>query len=69
MENEMNEEKMLMVELITVLVFDFVLFCTDAIMAGNLGLWVAIHAAESLYVGWLIDNSVEMNRDNKYIHK
>lgn len=56
----MNEEKMLMTELIAVLVFDFVLFCTDVIMAGNLGLWIAIHAAESLYVGGLIENSVEV---------
>lgn len=56
----MNEEKMLMAELIAVLVFDFVLLCTDAIMAGNLGLWIAIHAAGSLYVGWLIENSVEV---------
>lgn len=38
-------------------------------MVGNLELWVAIHAAESLYVGWLIDNSVEMNRGNKYVYK
>lgn len=55
-----NEEKMLMIELIAVFVFDFVLFCTDAIMAGNLGLWIAIHAAGSLCVGWLIENSVEV---------
>lgn len=59
-EEKMNEEKMFMVELIAVFVFDFVLFCTDVIITGNPALWLAIHVTEGWYMIRLMENSVAM---------
>lgn len=44
------------------LICDFMLLCADVIIAGNLGLWLAIHMAEDLYLAWLLKTSVEAEK-------
>lgn len=60
----MKDAKIMVATLIGVLVFDFALFCTDMIVTGNPGLWLAIHVAEGLCMAWLMKNSVEVENED-----
>ena len=61
----MKDAKIMAATSIGVLVCNFTLFCTDMIMTGNPGLWLAIHAAEDLYMAWLMKNLVEARKKTK----
>ena len=60
----MKDAKIMIATLICVLACVFALFCTDMIVTSNPGLWLTIHAAEGLYMAWLIQNSVEEEQEN-----
>ena len=65
-ERIMKDTKIMIATLIIVGVpaCDFALFYTDMIVTDNPGLWLAIHAAEGLYIAWLMQNSVEVEKEN-----